>query len=85
MLSVEDYKAALDIVSNLIADYIHSSNVYYLAPNTEQGKEWRQKSLYITMMYDILSSLNGIRQITRPINTAKPTTYKPRIYNPDDG
>lgn len=86
MLSPDDYKAALDIVSNLVADYIHTANIYHIAPNTPEGKEWRQKSLYITMMYDILKSMDGIRQITKPANTSTPTTHKlPNIYNPDNG
>lgn len=82
MLPVNDYKTALEVLSNLTADYIHTANTVFTS--TDDNKEWQQKSLYITMMFDLLNSMNGIRQIVKTSN--KPTTnYKPRIYNPDNG
>ena len=84
MLSPDAYKEALEAVSNLTADFIYSANTAHSSHNPEDEKVWKEKSLYITMMYDLLSSMNGIRQIVK-VPSPVPSNYKPRIYNPDNG
>ena len=85
MLTPDDYKSALESLSHLTADFVHSANIVHTSQQTDDAKEWKQKALYITMMFDLVSSMNGIRQIVKLPNNSTQSTYKPRIYNPDNG
>lgn len=86
MLSIDDYAKALNTVSALTADYVSAANAAKANPTTEAKQEFQRKSLYTTMMYDILKSLDGIRRITHPpVNNPNNKPYIPRIYNPDNG
>lgn len=86
MLTLEDYAKALETISALTADYVSSANAAKANPNSEAKQEFQRKSLYTTMMFDILKSLDGIRRITHPpVNTPTDKPYTSRIYNPDNG
>ena len=84
MLTTDDYKSALEAVSSLTADYVHTANLMHTNHSPEDDKIWKQKALYVTMLFDLVSSMNGIRQIVKT-NTTPQSTYKPRLYNPDNG
>lgn len=88
MLPINDYATALEALSSLTADFIQSASSAHIAPNTEAKAEYDKKSIYVSMMFDIAKSLNGIRFVYNPQQQpAQPThnNYKPRIYNPDNG
>lgn len=97
MLKVDDYRAALELISSLAPDFIHSVFVAKNASNTPEGKEYAEKAAYILAMSDIVKTMNAARhnflisaapqqQEHMRAYSAKPRTFHTSsIYNPDEG
>lgn len=73
MLPVNDYAEALEIITQLMPDFIHSCLSAKAAPNTPDAKEYEQKAAYILAMSDTIKSMNAMRHNLLVSQRPRPT------------
>lgn len=98
MKPIDDYRDALQLLTELMPDFVQSVLTAKVAPNTPDGKAYEQKAAYVLAMSDLIKSMNAARHNLlvsskprndyRPNNnythsySASPRPYSPRPYTP---